>query len=215
VLQYQLVDRNVTDAWIAAGHELFVYHCIEPSAAGFLNTFNENALIEARLLFWYDFLLDVTGHLYYDVALWHGWAGGADQPLPPSWASYAVAPGVAFDVAAQRLPLAAMAGAGDARKLAYDPANFIWAPRADIWANGDGVFVYPGAAVAGVGAPVSTIRLEAQRDGVEDWHVLRAVTDRAAAKAAAGSLVASPTRHSADTGALEAVRVALLTAASA
>ena len=36
VLQYQLVNRSVTDPWVAAGHELYVYHCIEPSSLGFM-----------------------------------------------------------------------------------------------------------------------------------------------------------------------------------
>ena len=39
VLQYQLVNRSITDPWVAAGHELYTYHCIEPSGAAYLNTF--------------------------------------------------------------------------------------------------------------------------------------------------------------------------------
>ena len=39
VLQYQLVDANVTGPWVAAGKQLFTYHCIEPAGAAFLNTF--------------------------------------------------------------------------------------------------------------------------------------------------------------------------------
>ena len=52
VLQYQLVDPAVTIPWVAAGHELYTYHCIEPHQAAYLNTFNEVSLIQARLLFW-------------------------------------------------------------------------------------------------------------------------------------------------------------------
>ena len=157
VLQYQLVNRSVTDPWIAAGHELYVYHCIEPSEEGFMNSFIERALIEARLLFWFDFLLDVTGHLYYDVALWARWTA-----YPPFWESYTTASNVTFATAPG--PISSISGGGDIRKLNFDPANFIWAPRTDIWANGDGAFIYPGPIDANrIAHPVSTIRFEAQR----------------------------------------------------
>ena len=212
VLMYQLVDRNVTDRWIAAGHELYVYHCIEPSQAGFLNTFNERDLVEARLLFLYDFMIDVTGHLYYDDALWLAW----DAPLPPFWGSYVTSSGVTF-ATGDHAPLAQMPGGDDdARLLNFDPANWIWAPRTDIWANGDGAFLYPGPIdAARVGRPVSTIRFEAQRDGVEDWHVARLVPDRARAKELVGALVSAPNVFSRNVTMLEEVRVELLTLASA
>lgn len=72
ILQYQLVTPAIAQAWVGAGHELGVYHCIEPSQPGYLNTFVERDLIEARLLFWYDYLLGVTSHLYY-VSVCVGW----------------------------------------------------------------------------------------------------------------------------------------------
>jgi len=211
VLMYQLVDRNVTDKWIAAGHELYVYHCIEPSEAGFLNTFNERDLIEARLLFLYDFMIDVTGHLYYDDALWLAW----DAPVPPFWQSYVTSSGVTF-ATGDHSPLAQMPGGNDVRLLNWDPSNWIWAPRTDIWANGDGDFLYPGRVdAARVGRPVSTIRFEAQRDGVEDWHVARLVPDRARAKELVSTLVSAPDVFSRNVTMLEEVRVELLTLASA
>lgn len=210
VLQYQLVDRNVTDPWVAAGHELFVYHCIEPSQPGFLNTFNERRLIEARLLFLYDFLLDVTGHLYYETALWLAWTA-----TPPFWSRYETISGVEF-AAGPHTPLAALPGVGDPRLLDWDPANWIWAPRTDIWANGDGVFLYPAPLGSDrVGRPVSTVRFEAQRDGVEDYLVARSIADRAAAKALVEAIVSAPTVWSANLTLFEEVRVELLTRASA
>jgi hypothetical protein len=108
-------------------------------------------------------------------------------------------------------------GDGDPRLLDWDPANWIWAPRTDIWANGDGVFVYPGPVdpATRVGVPVSTIRFEAQRDGVEDWHVARLVPDRARAKELVGALVSAPNVFSRNVTMLEEVRVELLTLASA
>ena len=48
----------------------------------------------------------------------------------------------------------------------FDPANYIWCKDPDrlydIFANGDGYFVYPGPA-----GPIPSVRLEAIRDGLE------------------------------------------------
>ena len=208
VLQYQLVNRTVTDAWIAAGHELYTYHCIEPSGANFLNTFNEVPLIAARLLFWYDFILNVSGHLYYEVALYVPWT--IESPLPPTWAQYTQS-GVSF--AATAAPIASRPE--DVRLSTWDPANFIWAPRTDIWANGDGLFMYPGALNGSVGTPVSTVRFEAQRDGVEDWLLFNLIKDRAAVLALVNTQVSAPTVWSQNTTALASVRRSLLAMASA
>jgi hypothetical protein len=80
------------------------------------------------------------------------------------------------------------------------------------------VFLYPGAAGAdGVGRPVSTIRFEAQRDGVEDFHVMRAAAaagGAAAVDAIVRQLVSAPTVWSQNVTLLEEGRVALLTLAS-
>jgi len=188
VLMYQLVNQSITDPWVAAGHELYVYHCIEPSAAGFLNTFNERQLIEARLLFFYDFMIDVTGHLYYDTALWFSW-----MSTPPFWSSYSTISNVTFATGTHQ-PLDILSGSSDVRLLNWDPANWIWAPRTDIWASGDGVYIYPSSLDNnGIGRPISTIRFEAQRDGVEDWHIARAVSDRSKAKDLVSQLVSAPT----------------------
>ena len=169
------------------------------------------SLIQARLLFWFDYLLAVTGHLYYDVALWLNW-----DAVPPFYASYTTISNVTH-----KQGLAPVAPRPeDARLLDWDPANWIWAPRADIWANGDGVFLYPGAPSADrVGKPVSTIRFEAQRDGVEDWHVMAAAAaaagGRAEVDAIVRALVSTPTTWSSNVTLLEASRVALLRLASA
>ena len=208
ILQYQLVVPSVAAAWVAAGHELGVYHCIEPSGPGFLNTFIERDLIEARLLFWYDYLLGVSSHLYYDVALWENW-----QAAPPFWATYTTASNVTHPVALA--PLAVPALPADQRLLPWDPSVWVWAPRTDIWANGDGVYIYPGAvdAGSGAGAMVSTVRLEAQRDGVEDWHVfsqVAAAKGRGAVEALVSQLVSAPTVFSSNCTLLQQVRKALL-----
>jgi len=80
------------------------------------------------------------------------------------------------------------------------------------------VYVYPGPLDAtGVGAFVSTVRFDAQRDGIEDWHVFVA----AAAKAGADmvmplvkSMVSGPQSFSRNCTLLELTRKALLEMAS-
>ncbi len=171
------------------------------------------SLIQARLLFWFDYSLNVTGHLYYDVALWLNWGGVAS--LPPFWETYTTSPDNISFVNGHP-PIASRTE--DIRLTNWDPSNWIWAPRADIWANGDGVFIYPGPPVGGVGTPVSTIRFEAQRDGVEDWHVMRAAAARGGGSevdAIVKSQVSAPTVWSGDVKLLEANRIRLLTLASA
>ena len=209
VLMYQLVNRSITNPWVQAGHELYVYHCIEPSAEGFLNTFNERDLIQARLLFFYDFIIDVTGHLYYDTALWFSW-----MSVPPFWSSYTTISNVTFATGSHQ-PISTMPGLNDQRLSNWDPANWIWSPRTDIWANGDGVFIYPSALDENkVGGVISTIRFEAQRDGIEDWHIARAVSNRSLAKQLVNTLVSAPTVWSANLTLLEEIRLELLTLAS-
>ncbi len=193
--------------WIAAGHELGVYHCIEPSGPGYLNTFIERDLIEARLLFWYDYVLGVSSHLYYDVALWENWAS-----VPPFWSSYTTASGVTHPQGLY--PLSVPPSPADPRLLSWDPAVWIWAPRTDIWANGDGVYVYPGELSSeGVGAVVSTVRLEAQRDGVEDWHIFAAAAaakGQGAVMALVREMVTGPTSFSTNCTLLQQVKAAVL-----
>lgn len=207
ILQYQLVDPAVAGPWIAAGHELGVYHCIEPSGPGYLNTFIERDLIEARLLFWYDYVLGVSSHLYYDVALWENWAS-----VPPFWSSYTTASGVTHPQGLY--PLSVPPSPADPRLLSWDPAVWIWAPRTDIWANGDGVYVYPGELSSeGVGAVVSTVRLEAQRDGVEDWHIFAAAAaakGQGAVMALVREMVTGPTSFSTNCTLLQQVKAAAL-----
>ena len=50
----------------------------------------------------------------------------------------------------------------------FDPGNYIWYPRTDIFANGDGNFVYPGA-----DGPIPTVRLHNLRDEFEDAETFR------------------------------------------
>ena len=90
----------------------------------------------------------------------------------------------------------------------FPPANYIWQPQYDdIFANGDGQYVYPceHAGAAGTGGPCATVRLAAIRDGLEDWELFA----RLGAKQAAPllrRLVRSPTDWTEDAALLEATR---------
>ncbi len=54
----------------------------------------------------------------------------------------------------------------------FNPANYEWLSQGypTLFANGDGQYVYPGP-----NGPISTIRLEAIRDGLEDWELFLSV----------------------------------------
>ena len=89
---------------------------------------------------------------------------------------------------------------GDSARTDFDPANYIWSPRTDIFANGDGQFVYPGVDPADdkTPAPVASARLELQRDAVEDAYLLRMARRKLGAAQLSKyirTVVRSPTDH--------------------
>jgi hypothetical protein len=84
--------------------------------------------------------------------------------------------------------------------LTYDPWRFGWhryihqssTPGESYYVrypNGDGYLLYPGAPI-GVKEPVTTVRLEAARDGVEDYEYLKLLAARADSDPAAAQLLA-------------------------
>ena len=179
VLQYQEYNGTAAAPWLAAGRQQFWYHCIEPSAAGFLNTFIERTLVQARELFWLGALFDLqdsapSGWLYYAVDLWN------PEPGFP------------------RTVMQSLNGTTPFTN--FNPANYIWAPTYDdIFANGDGQYLYPGPL-----GPIATTRLEAIRDGLEDWELF--LQAGPAAAALVQQLVRSATDWTEDPALLETVR---------
>ena len=174
VLQYENYDEAEAAKWVAAGKEQWWYHCIEPSSTQYLNTFIERPLLMARLLFWLASAHPVSGWLYYSVAMWRR------HPASSSFIN--------------RLN-------GTAR-TDFDPANYIWLPRTDIFANGDGNFVYPGSS-----GPVATVRLMNIRDGFEDAELFRKLPSPAAAGELVEPLVRSATDYTLDPLLLEKQRI--------
>eukprot|EP00435_Cladocopium_sp_Y103_P045609 s3136_g13.t1 len=184
VLQYQLFDQFGPEAsrtWTEAGKDLWLYHCIEPGGPQYLNTFAERPSIQGRLLFWLAALWEIqygrpTGWLYYEMNVWkpcNGPAcGGAVHKHPIAWLSEGDFRGTAF--------------------TDWPEANFIWQGQYDtIFANGDGQFVYPCP-----DGPCGSVRLDAIRDGLEDWELFRAVGSEAVPLIK--RVVQSPTKWNAD-----------------
>lgn len=82
----------------------------------------------------------------------------------------------------------------------FDPANYLWLPQyPELFANGDGMFIYPG-----VSGALSTVRLENIRDGLEDWELLLRLPP--ASRALIDAVAASPTEWTDDSALFDRVR---------
>eukprot|EP01064_Diplonema_japonicum_P031991 TRINITY_DN5913_c0_g1_i1.p1 TRINITY_DN5913_c0_g1~~TRINITY_DN5913_c0_g1_i1.p1 ORF type:complete len:515 (+),score=62.55 TRINITY_DN5913_c0_g1_i1:207-1751(+) len=180
VLQYQYYTLNQATAWQAAGHQIFLYHCIEPSGADYLNTFIEHNRTQGRQLYWYGAMHEVDGWLYYATDIWNAYPGTKHTPI-------------------KRINGSPMTD--------FPPANYIWAPRTDIFANGDGQFLYPG--VGGMAVP--SARLLLQRDAVEDVVLLKLALakDKVQTMSIINKIVRSPTDHTDDPVQFEQARIAI------
>ena len=185
IVQYEDWNATQAAAWQATpGKQLFGYHCIEPSGGAYLNTFIERPRTQGRQLYWLAVLRQLDGWLYYATDIWQPRPGAVHTPL-------------------RRL--------GRSSRTDFDPSNYIWSPRTDIFANGDGQFVYPGlgGADGATPAPVASARLLLQRDAVEDAHLLRLARRTLGADKTAALIervVRSPTDHTDEPLLLEATR---------
>lgn len=173
VLQYEHYNSADAAKWITAGKQQWWYHCIEPSGTEYLNTFIERPLIMARLLFWLAGAHEVGGWLYYSSVMW--------KHYPPS--------------------SAVMKRLNGTARTDFDPANYIWLPRTDIFANGDGNFLYPG-----LSGPIGSARLRNIRDGFEDVELFRMISlDKV--NEVVTPLVRSATNYTLDPALLEKQRI--------
>lgn len=185
IVQYEDWNATQATAWQATpGKQLFGYHCIEPSGGAYLNTFIERPRTQGRLLYWLAVLRALDGWLYYATDIWRPRPGSRHAPL-------------------RRI--------GRSPRTDFDPSNYIWSPRTDIFANGDGQFVYPGLAAddGKTPAPIASARLLLQRDAVEDAYLLRLARRTLGAKRTAALIervVHSPTDHTDEPMLLEATR---------
>ena len=159
-----------------------------------MNTFIERAGIQARLLFWLSSLRKVNGIMYYQLDLWASqradMAGhsGPGQPLT-------------------RPSCAPVRRINDSGRVDFDPATFVTGVNNSWYGNGEGSFTYPEEQ----GLPMSSLRLEAIRDGVEDHELfrqLRSASNDSVADSFISQLVrnGSAGGHSPDAARLEAAR---------
>ena len=173
VIQYEYYNPADAAKWVAAGKEQWWYHCIEPSGTMYLNTFIERPLMMARLLFWLASAHNVSGWLYYSSVMWHRYPSSS----------------------------AVMERLNGTAKTDFDPANYIWLPRTDIFANGDGNFLYPGAS-----GPIPSVRLMNIRDGFEDAELFRKLSLEKVSEIVS-PLVSSATDYTLDPLLLEKQRI--------
>lgn len=190
VLRYDLFDIKEAAKWTSLpGKQQWHYHCIEPTSLDYLNSFIERPPLQARLLFWLAALNELkyqspSGWLYYKTNLWRPCnstkCGGAQAAKP-----------------LRRLPRASFENTAFTE---FPVANYIWRGTYDnIFANGDGMFVYPCE-----NGPCSTTRLESIRDGLEDWELFRRLG--AAAVPLLEQVVRGPKEWDADPHLMESIR---------
>ena len=184
---------QLRDAWLAHGKRYWWYWCVGPEQPEFMNTFVERPGIEARLLPWLAALRNVDGLMYYQLNLW------ASQCADPEGH-----PGPGQPVTRLSCdPVRRVNGSG---RVGFDPATFNISSGTR-FGNGEGSFTYPSEH----GLPMSSLRLEAIRDGVEDWELfrqLRAVSNDSVARSFITQLVrdGSPGGYTLDPVLLERAR---------
>lgn len=161
---YSLWDEERARAWTALGgqHEAWGYHCISPrpyphtEPVKFLNTFIEDPSIDARLLSWWSLRYGAQGWLYYLV---DGW-----QP-----SSYST-PTVPLKPPTHR-PLRLRPNSSLLTDFSPKRFNSKANPHPNqggvAFSNGDGILIWPG-----VHGPMSSVRFENYRDGLEDHALL-------------------------------------------
>jgi hypothetical protein len=153
--QTMQVVRHDTLARQQAGDTVWTYVACTPPHP-FANYFIEYAALEQRLLGWQTWQEQCTGFLYYATNLWRP---NYEVPSPPG-----------------------PSPTGGGEPVVRWP-NVPWNPRPakDFQFNGDGLLIYPHPD----GSLLSTIRLEAIRDGFEDYDYLCLLHDAAQALKAA------------------------------
>ena len=142
-------NETAAQRWMDSGSNktYMLYHSIEPSGLGHLNSFIERPAIDHRLILWQAAALSevASGWLFWAVNAYA--VGCPANPTPHG-------------------PVRRLNGTA---RVDFNPGNCIWWPKWDFWANGDGQLVYPGQA----SKPLGSIRLASFLDGVEDVELLR------------------------------------------
>lgn len=181
VFQYQELQETAMSAardhFVQAGKSVWGYHCISPSPSIFLNTFVDVALMKARLIPWLAAAEEFDGWLF-----WYTNWGSRHAPS-------------AMDPAAQRLSPLRRLNIRNGQSQ-YDPQVVNGAH----FTNEDGNWLY-----AGERGPLSSVRLEQYRRGLED-RALLALLSRSDRLALAQRMVRTSTNYTFDADLLEATR---------
>lgn len=133
----------------AEGEELWWYVSMWPRHP-FANLFVDYPALDHRILFWQTWKYGVTGFLYYCINLWSSNCVGE--------------PSLERETASLPDPTARRAIDRGGR-WPQVPWNTYTGPTAT---NGDGQLIYPGLD----GGPLSSVRLECVRHGIEDYEML-------------------------------------------
>ena len=166
---------------IEQDHKLWMYTSLQPyTKNGYNNLRLDNTLLQSRLLPWDAWLTNVTGYLYWGVNQWNLGSGAKNASItaPPINAS-------ALD--SLRLPFEEWNVA-----TCGNPTVSSWCSSLS-WLQGDGRLLY-----AGADGPISSIRLAALRDGLEDAQYLAMAegrVGRAAVQTMIAEIASSLTKH--------------------
>lgn len=158
-------DAAALDARRKAGDKIWNYVCCGPGRP-YANFFVEYTPLEHRMLFWQNYLYQVSGLLYWCTTYWH--SASTTDP----WVDIATIKDI-------------------------NPGLY-----------GDGSLLYPGSKV-GIDGPVSSIRLEVIRDGLDDYKylwLLEHKSGRSDVAAHVGRLVRSWTEYCHEPAEFDSVR---------
>ncbi|UCH36457.1 MAG: DUF4091 domain-containing protein, partial [Armatimonadota bacterium] len=148
--------HDIAEHYRAQGDEVWWYVCCAPHHP-YANWFIDYPATDHRVLFWQNWKYGVNGFLYYALNRWH--SNRLAQPPPGDL--------IPLDDPAARSAIAAGKRWPEVPWNTFTYSNF----------NGDGQLIYPGPN----GNPLSSVRLECIRDGIEDYeyfHLLSQLTAR-------------------------------------
>lgn len=159
-------NPDIARKWEQAGDEVWWYVAWIPSRP-YPNLLMDNPAIDHRVLFWMNWKYKVPGFLYYAVNLW-------TTNFTPCAARQGWCWPQAWEV---------LKGLKAGKRWPEIPWNTFTCSNC----NGDGQLIYPGPN----GKPVSSIRMELVRDGIEDYEYFCILNERIAEAEKAGKVAPS------------------------
>eukprot|EP01045_Picozoa_sp_COSAG04_P008338 COSAG04_NODE_459_length_14010_cov_5.397311_3_plen_196_part_00 len=170
-----LSSSRLVTFFVCSGKSVWGYHCVSPTPNNYLNSFVDVPLAKQRLIPWLAAQSNLTGWLYWYIN--YGW----------------VHSDISSGEKAKVAPLALLDPAGHST---YDAR----VSNGAFWTNEDGNWMYPGQH-----GPLSSLRLEAWRRGLEDRALLALLTPAQRAELS-GRLVRSASNWTIDPRLMEQTR---------